>query len=64
MSDDNEILQCWIPSHTGISENEQVDKGTAFSMVPEKNFLNSIYGLKNQNKQIYTTTKAASLEQQ
>ena len=26
MSDDNEILLCWIPSHTGISGNKQVDK--------------------------------------
>ena len=38
MLDDNEILLCWIPSHTGISGNEQVDKVTrsALSMVPEK----------------------------
>ena len=37
MSDDNEILLYWIPSHTGISRNEQVDKITrsALSMVPE-----------------------------
>ena len=50
MSDDNEILQCWIPNHTGISGNEQVDKAarSALSMVPEKNFLNSIYGLKKK----------------
>ena len=38
MSDDNEILLCWILSHTGISGNEQVDKAArpALSMVPEK----------------------------
>ena len=36
MSGDNEIL-CWIPSHTGIGGNEQVDKAarSALSMVPE-----------------------------
>ena len=40
MSDDNEILRCWIPSHIGISGNEQVDKASrsALSMVPEKTF--------------------------
>ena len=39
MSDNDEILLCWIPSHTGISGNEQVDKATrsALSMVLEKN---------------------------
>ena len=40
MSDDNEIWLCWIPNHTGISGNEQVDKAARsdLSMVPEKNF--------------------------
>ena len=48
MSDDNEILLCWIPSHTEISGNEQVVKARfTLSMVPEKKFLNSIYKLKN-----------------
>ena len=49
MSNDNEILLCWIPSHSGISGNEQVDKATrsALSMVSEKNFENYVYGLKN-----------------
>ena len=37
MSDDYEILLCWIPSHIGICGNEQVDKAarSALSMVPE-----------------------------
>ena len=37
ISDDKEILLCWIPSHTGINENEQVDNvpRSALSMVPE-----------------------------
>ena len=26
MSNDNEILLCWIRSHIGISRNDQVDK--------------------------------------
>ena len=40
MSDDNEILLCWVPSHRGISENEQIDKAarSALSMTFE-NFL-------------------------
>ena len=40
MADDNKILLCWIPSHTGNSGNEQVDKTTrsALCMVPEKTF--------------------------
>ena len=40
MSDDNEILLCWVPSHTRISGNEQVDKvaRSVLSMVPERNF--------------------------
>ena len=65
MSDDNEML-CWIPSCTGISGNEQVDKVTrsALSMVPEKNFKIPFMDLKNQNKQIYTTTKIVSWKQQ
>ena len=38
MSDNNEIQLCLIPSHTGISGNEQVDKvaRSALSMVPGK----------------------------
>ena len=66
MSDDNKILICWIPSHTGISGNEQVDKvaRSALSMVPEKNFKIQCTDLKIKIKQIYITTKAASLEQQ
>ena len=38
MSDDNEIVLCWISRHTGISGNKQVDKvaRSALSMVPEK----------------------------
>ena len=56
MSDDNKILLCWIPSCTGISENEKVNNAalSALRMVPEKNFLNSIYGVRNKNKQINT----------
>ena len=40
MSDDNERLLCWIPSHTRISENEQVNKvaRSALSKVSEKSF--------------------------
>ena len=40
MSDDNEILLCRIPSYTGISGNEQIDKAasSALSMVPETTF--------------------------
>ena len=40
MSDDNEILLCRIPSYTGISGNEQVEKAarSALSMVPETTF--------------------------
>ena len=40
ISDDNKILLCWIPSHTGISGNEQDDKvaRSALRMVPEKKF--------------------------
>ena len=38
MSEDNEILFCWIPSHTRICGKEQVDKAarSALSMVTEK----------------------------
>ena len=37
MSDDNEILLCWIPSYTEISGDEQVNKvaRSALSMVHE-----------------------------
>ena len=48
MSDDNETLLCWIPSHTGISGNEQGDKATRspLSMVPEENLKISYPDLK------------------
>ena len=41
MSDDNKILLSWIPSHTGISGNERVNKASrsALSMVPEKKII-------------------------
>ena len=39
-----EILLCWIPSHIGISRNDQADKvvRSALSMVPEKRFCTQI----------------------
>ena len=39
MSDDK-ILPCWIPSHTGISGNDQIDKvaRSTLSVVLEKKF--------------------------
>ena len=39
MSNDNEILLCWIPSHTGISGDHQADKAakSALSIILEKN---------------------------
>ena len=64
MSDDSKILLCWITSLTGIIGNEQVEKAawSPLSMISEKNFKILCTDLKI--KQIHTTTKAASLEQQ
>ena len=48
--------------YTGISENEQVDKAatSALSIIPEKMLKFHIWTWKkNQNKQIYMSTKAA-----
>ena len=55
MSNDNQILLCWIPSHVGISGNCQTDKvaGSVLRIAPEKNFKIPYIDLKmNINKYI------------
>ena len=40
LSNDNDVLICWIPSHTGISKNDPADKATrsTLNITTEKMF--------------------------
>ena len=40
LSNDNDIQECWVPSHTGISGDDQADKAarSTINLTTEKKF--------------------------